>query len=203
MLQVLGSGFLGAFMGVWLGMFLGARYQSGLGIMLLCTAVGAAMGCLIPLALVRGAGRAGSVLYAPSGRSTPRRREYSLADSYAARGLYLEAIAEFEKAIAEDPADSVPYLRVARLRRDRMGDDEGAAQWMKRALADPTMPSGQRLLVLRELVELYQVRMKQPEKATPLLARIAEEAAGTQEGDWARATLVQIKTQMSGGVEEG
>ena len=120
-----------------------------------------------------------------------------MAESLVVCGLYDEATAAYQEAIEDDPADWQPYLRMARMRRDRASDPEGAAVWFKRALTDVAMPSGHRLLELKEYVELCHVRLKEPGKAAPVLARIAELEVDTVEGEWAAEALGQIKEAMS------
>ena len=46
-------------------------------------------------------------------------------------------------------------------------------------------------------VELFTHRMQTPERALPDLARMADELAGTPEGDWAASELKEIKARMS------
>lgn len=184
---------VGAFVGFFFGVLLDVPGGVGV-VVILATTV---MGSMAPPLFMKGVGRAAGGLYAPSGRSTPPKPEYSLAESYAARGHYDEAIAAFEQALAEDSADPTPYLRIARIKRDRLGDDAGAAAWFKRALSESDMSAGVTSLTLKEVVELYEVRMGQPARATPLLARVAEESAGTPDGKWARETLERIKSQMA------
>lgn len=152
-----------------------------------------------PLVVASLGGRAAGSLYNPSGRSTPRKREYSHAESLVARGLYQEAVDAFEIAIAEDPTDATPYLRIARLHRDQLSRPEDAASWFKRALTAPDMPAALSLLTARELVELYTVKLSQPGRAAPLLARLAEERAGTPDGEWAAKELVRVKALMAEG----
>jgi tetratricopeptide (TPR) repeat protein len=152
-----------------------------------------------PLIISSLSGRAAGTLYNPSGASTPRRREYSHAESLVARGLYDQAIAAFEVAVAEDPTDATPYLRIARVLRDHLGAYEDAAGWFKRALAQPTMLGGLRAATSRELIELYANRLGSPGRAAPLLARLAEERAGTPEGEWAAAELTRVKTKLTDG----
>jgi tetratricopeptide (TPR) repeat protein len=187
---------VGAFMGFLLGFFLTTQGMGGW-IVPVAMLIGWAVVFICALFVVEGAGRAGSTLYAPSGRSTPRKREYSLAESYVARADYERAVAAFEEAIAEQPDDPLPYLRIARLRRDRLDDPEGAARCFKRALEESRMPPGMQLLARKELIELYEVRMGAPRRAAPWLARIAEESAGTPEGAWAAAELARIKAEMA------
>lgn len=153
-----------------------------------------------PLVLSSLSGRAAGMLYAPSGRSTPRQREYSLAESLTARGMYDEAIAAFQAAIAGDASDPTPYLMIARVYRDRLGSFEEAALWFRRALDESTLAAGTATLTRRELVELY-VKMGEPARAAPLLARTAEQRAGTAEGEWAARELVRVKATIAGEAE--
>jgi hypothetical protein len=112
-------------------------------------------------------------------------------------------VTAFEQAIGEDPTDGQPYLRIARLKRDKMKDAEEAAVWFKRALSEATLSSGAHRLTLRELVELYEHRLGTPAKATPLLARMADAHAGTQDGEWAADELARIKRYMAEGGDRG
>lgn len=55
------------------------------------------------------------------------------------------------------------------------------------------MPTGLATLTRRELLGLYEGKMGAPEKAAPLLARMAEELGDTEQGSWAREELARIK----------
>jgi tetratricopeptide (TPR) repeat protein len=201
--RLLAWSLVGAFLGLLLGTFVSANGQGGPGVIAACIAGGWAATYFGPLWIMSLAGRAGSGLYAPSGSTTPRKREYSLAESYAARGDYERAVTAFEEAIAEDPTDPQPYVRVARLQRDRMNEPEAAASWFRRALRDAALSPSLHLLTLRELVELYDGRLGQPERAAPLLARLADEQAGTPDGAWAVEELARIKRRMAEGEGRG
>lgn len=142
-------------------------------------------------------GRAASTLYAPSGRSTPRKEEHSQAESLVARGLYEEAVTAFELAALKDPLEPTPYLRVARIKRDHLGEFEEAARWFRRALRESQAPPGVALLARKELVELYTYRMGAPQRALPELARMADELAGSAEGAWAEAEYAAIKARLA------
>lgn len=196
--RIFGWSLVGAFLGFLLGVFLGVQGVGGGWVIVVTTLVGWAGSFFLPFLLLRGAGSAGSTLYAPSGRSTPRKREFSLAESYAVRGEYDRAVAAFEDAIGEAPSDPEPYLRVARLQRDRVKDPAAAATWFKRALAEAVMSPGVRLRTRRELVELYVNRMGEPARAMPLLARIAAETPDSPDGVWAAAELKRIRDAVHG-----
>lgn len=183
----------GAFLGGLLGVFLMVQEERGPEIVVITASIGWVVSMFLPLILARGAGRAGSRLYAPSGRGTPHRREYSQAETFATRGEYEAAIATFEAAIGSDRRDPTPYLRIARLNRDRLRKYSEAATWFKRALAESDMDVGRLRLTRKELVELYEVRMGSPGKAMPMLARLADEAEGSPDGVWAAGELARIR----------
>lgn len=187
---------VGAVLGLLFGALLRARTGAGLWVVIVAIFLGWLSAYLVPLLLLRGVGSAGSTLYAPSGRSTPRKREFSLAESYAVRGEYELAAGAYQVAIAEQPSDPEPYLRLARMYRDRVKEPGKSAAWFKRALSDATMSPGIRVRSQRELVELYVGRMGQPARAMPLLARIADEGPETSDGVWAAAELARIRKSV-------
>ncbi|MSR21153.1 MAG: hypothetical protein EXR91_09275 [Gemmatimonadetes bacterium] len=171
----------------------------GGGMVLVLVFAGLLLTFTLPLAFAALSGRAANALYNPSGSGAPRRREYSQAESLAARGLYDEAVAAFEVASAEDPTDPTPSLRIARIYRDRLAKHEDSALWFKRALDRAEPGSGIALLVVKEIVELYAVKLGSPARAVPLLARLAEGRPGTPEGAWAREELRRLKEQLAEG----
>ncbi len=188
---------LGALFGVF-GRVLGAAW--GVGMVALIAFVGWACAFFGPLLITGTGGRVGGTIHNPTGRSTPHKREYSLAESLAVRGRHEDAITAFEMAIGEDASDPVPYLRVARIYRDDLQEPERAAHWFGRALRESRLPGGLRSLTRKELVELYVSHMKVPGKAMPLLARVAEEEKGSADGVWAAGELERIRAEMT---EEG
>lgn len=195
-LRAITNGLFGGALGALVGFFLVQR-GAPLWVAALSVVAGWVFVSLGTLLIVSSAGSAASTLYTPSGRSTPRKREYSQAESLVARGRYQEAVDAFELAVVEDPSDPVPYLRVARIYRDDLARPEDAARWFRRALRDAPLPAGQAFLTRRELVELYAHRMGTPARALPDLAKMAEEMAGTPEGEWAASRLREIKARMS------
>ena len=113
------------------------------------------------------------------------------------RGLFEEAVSAFELVIVEEKStDPAPYFRIARIYRDDMERYEDAARWFKRALDEADMHAGHQALARKELVELYRVKLGMPQKAAPMLARLAEDMAGTPDGEWAADELRDIKRSM-------
>jgi tetratricopeptide (TPR) repeat protein len=188
------SGMYGGALGALLGFFL-VQKGAAFWVAVICFLAGWLFVSLGTLLLVTSAGSAASTLFAPSSGAPPRKKEHSQAESLVARGMYEEAVTSFELAVADDPSDSAPYLRIARVYRDHLGKPEDAARWFRRALREATLDAGVAFLVRKELVELYTHRTRTPERALPDLARMADELAGTPEGEWAAAELKEIKAR--------
>lgn len=192
------AGSLGFVMGGFLAVFVANMGAPGW-VAVLCVPFGAVFTGGLTRLLVGGSAGAASTIYNPSGRSTPRRKEHSHAESLAARGQYEEAVTAFELAVAEDPADPWPYLRVARIYRDQLARLEDSARWFRRAFREATDPP---VIARKELVELYVHRLGEPARAAPELARMAEELAGTPEGEWAATELLHVKQLMGQAADE-
>jgi len=157
---------------------------------------GALLIFLVSHGLASRAGSVGAAIYFGSGSSTPGQREYSLAESYAARGMLQEAAAEYQCAVSLYPEDPNPPLRLARLYRDRLADFQEAVRWFRHLLSMPGLDFQTEFAVTRELVELYVHRMKDAAPALPVLARLADRHPDTPAADWARRELVALKRQV-------
>jgi tetratricopeptide (TPR) repeat protein len=142
------------------------------------------------------AGKGATFLHMPSGSSTPRKREYSRAEALTVRGDFGAAIDAYELAVLEAPEEGEPYIRIARLQRDKLGDMEEALRWFKKATGEAGLSKGQEILARREMAELLIHRMGEPRRAAPELARLAETYPETLDGQWAREELARIKKEM-------
>jgi len=192
---------IGGGLGGLLGLFLSAiRGYPLLPTMLGCAIAGAVIVWIIAERLATIAADAGAAIIIPSGRTTPARPEYSLADSFVARGRYEEAAAAYESAAAADPAAVEPCLRLGRLLRDRLDDPESAVTWLRRA-RDGTPDAGLSLLITRELHRLFTGTLGDPQRALPDLARLAERHADTRGGAWARSEIRRLKAEPTSGKE--
>ena len=187
------GGVSGGFLGLLAGVFLGHPFLGGV--------LGALLGGLGPFLVTEKLGDAAHVVYAPSGRTTPPDRDYSRAEALAARGHYDDAVALYQEAIDEIPSDPEPYLRIARLLRDKVNDPEQAAVWLQRALQEAELRGSWEIALVRELAELYRHRIGAPARAAPLLAKFAERYEGSTDGEWAREELADVKRLMAEDVE--
>lgn len=148
------------------------------------------------LRLTQGAADAGGSIYMGDGASTPKKREYAIGDALMMQGKLEEAVDEYERNAVVYPDDPEPRLRAARMCRDRMQQYERAAGWFKQILAMPDLDVGYEIQSYRELAELYTHRLKQPERALPILARLADRHPDTTAGKWARNQMADIKQTM-------
>lgn len=142
-------------------------------------------------------GRGASILYMPSGSTTPKKKEYSRAKALEVRGEYEGAIRAYEVEILDAPEVAEPYLRIARLFRDERKDPDSAARWFRRAQREAKLSSGEAIRTHRELAEIFLHVLKEPRKATPDLARLAEAYPHTPDGKWAAEELARIKGEMA------
>ena len=154
---------------------------------------------LLTSAIERSAASLFGKIYNPSGGATPRRQEYSYAESLKARGQYERAIEAYEVALSEFPEDPEPYVRIARIYRDQLCRFDEALFWFKRARSDAIVDARRNVAIAREIIELHVNKLGQPERAIPELARLVDQFAGEEVGEWARGEIARIK----GSLDEG
>jgi tetratricopeptide (TPR) repeat protein len=186
--------------GLLLGFLLGVLIVLKTGAPLLRTVVLASLGVWAAgffggLFISERAARAGASIYFTSGSKLPVLREFSLAESYVARGRIEDAVAEFERAAARYPDDPEPCLRLARLLRDRLGRHDDAITWF-RAAATRATDAGTVIAARRELIEICTHRLRTPERALPDLARLAAEHPGTPVATWAERERRDIRRTL-------
>jgi hypothetical protein len=173
--------------------------MGGGGVFKISSLVGVVIGIIayfVALFIADRLGAAGASIFSPGGSSTPPPRQYSFADSLAARGLLTEAAEAYEGLSHEYPADPEPCVRHARLLRDRMSRPEEAADRFRRALAAKDLDPASEAALLRELSELYMYKLQTPNKALPYLAQLAAKHPTHPASKWARAEAVEIRQVM-------
>lgn len=121
--------------------------------------------------------------------------EYSVAHGLALRGQYEAAVDAFAAGAGEYPEDPEPLLAGARLLRDPLGRFEEARDWLLRARRIPDIGLREEVLVVQELVDLYDGPLEEPARAMPLLAQVKERHAGTRPGEWAARRLAALRTE--------
>jgi len=181
---------------VWalpIGGGLGAVLGASLGHPFLGLLLGPLLVYSVAMGVANSAGKGAGVIYMPSGSSTPRRKEYSRAKSLEVRGEFAGAVRAYEVAILEDPRGAEPYLNIARLYRDQLKELDLSVQWFRRAQREANLSAGEAVRTHRELAEIFLHTLREPRKAAPELARLAESFPDTQDGKWAARELAEIK----------
>ena len=147
--------------------------------------------------ITKGAASSIQQIHAPSGDSTPYKREYSYEKSLVARGQYEQALAAFELAAIEFPDDPDPYFEAARLCKNDLDRPEDAITWYRRARSDANLSHGQEFLAMQEIVELYVRKLKNPRRAIPELAMLADRFPDEPAGQAAKKELVEIREMLA------
>jgi hypothetical protein len=189
-------------MHVWgWSLYAGIPFGVGVGLLTGHFVLGVLLGPVIIFGVVTGisnaSGRGASVLYTPTGATTPRRREYSRAKALEVRGEYEAAIKAYEVEVLDAPRVAEPYFCIARLFRDELGELNAAINWFRRAQREAVLSTGEAIRTHRELAEIFLHILREPTRAAPELARLAEEYPHTPDGKWAARELAEIKESMA------
>lgn len=165
--------------------------------------VGTALSYMTTRLIIHYAASLVGTIYNPSGKTTPPKREYSLARAHQIRGELDKAIAAWELNQTEFPDDPEPYVELARLYRNELNDFEMAISWYRRARNESDIEPGRALLATQEIIEIYTHKLKKPRRAVPELALLLERWPETPGADVARAQLAELREEMAREMEEG
>jgi hypothetical protein len=184
----------------------GVPFGVGIGLLTGHLLLGIFLGPVIVYAFVAGiaalSGKGASVFYMPSGATTPKKKDYSRAKSLTVRGEYEEAIRAYEAEILDAPHLAEPYLCIARLYRDHLKELDTAVHWFRRARREAVLSQGESIRAYREVAEIFLHIRKEPTRAAPELARLAQEYPHTPDGQWAARELAEVKETMVRGLRD-
>jgi tetratricopeptide (TPR) repeat protein len=140
-----------------------------------------------------------SGLYSPSDENFRVRPEYSVAEARVKQGRYAEAVDEYRKVIAQYPEDVYSHLRIATLAVDHLNDLKLAELELLSAFAkatgdDPIVLAGGRL------ADLYQLTLKQPQRAVEVLEQLREKLPGTKHAAMAEQRIRALRELPVGSV---
>ena len=163
--------------------------------------LGAAVAAGLVYAGITGIAEAGvwtaGEIHNPRREIAPVRRDYSYAQSLAARGDFVGAIREYEVAVASVPTDPEPYLRIARIHRRNLGAAEDALLWFKRVRTEAEIGRGQELVVTQEIIEIYRDDLGTPARAIPELARLIDRFPDDPGVAAAREELARLRRELA------
>lgn len=132
----------------------------------------------------------------PNRGEAPRQASYSHIEAMAAAGQVAEALGEYERVIAAEPAAVVPRAQAAELYA-KGSDYARAAALFAEIRKIPGCSPQNDLYATQRLIDLYDGPLDQPAKSLTELRRIVERHRDSREAPFARAALVRRKRESA------
>lgn len=102
------------------------------------------------------------------------------ARSLLAQGDYHGAIAAFREAAAADPLNRLPWVEIAKIYKDNLGEPAGAVQTIRHALESQEWEINDAAYFLFRLAELYDEVEGDRASAVAILQQVVEQFPGTR-----------------------
>ncbi len=102
------------------------------------------------------------------------------ARSLMAQGDYEGAIAAFQQAAAADPLNRLPWVEIAKVQKDNMGDPAAAIQTIRYALESQSWEVNDAAYFLFRLAELYDEVEGDRASAAAIMQQVVEQFPGTR-----------------------
>ncbi|MEO8613565.1 MAG: tetratricopeptide repeat protein [Luteolibacter sp.] len=102
------------------------------------------------------------------------------ARSLLAQGNYEGAIAAFQQAAAADPLNRLPWVEIAKIQKDNMGDPAAAIQTIRYALESQEWELNDAAYFLFRLAELYDQVDGDRASATAIMQQVVDQFPGTR-----------------------
>ena len=118
-------------------------------------------------------------------------KSYDIAEKLTIDGRYAEAVAEYERAIEEDPEDATPRIMMADT-YCKAGQYELAAQALDETL-ELDLPAEQWCHVVNRLADIYAQNTREPEKAVAVLNRIVNKYPESAFARYARERIARLR----------
>jgi len=183
-----GVGFIGLATKIILGSYTPFFKILGIGVLIM----------IIFAVVFLGLGRAGGsmcgglcagLLFNPKDKRKPE-KEHSIAKSHVQFGRYEQAIEEYEKALAEKPADVDVLWQMATLYAYNLKDYDNAAVYLEKIIADEkTVRPKMWTMAIFRAAEIYTKNLGNKERARRILNRVVERYPDSQESMTAKIRL--------------
>jgi len=121
-------------------------------------------------------------------------RSYDIAEKLVREARYTEAIAEYEKAIENDPEDLAPQIAIADM-HCKMGQYDQAAQILLQVL-DKDMPPETWCHTANRLVDIFAHKLGDAQKAVTILERIVQKYPDSTFAPYARERVARISKAL-------
>lgn len=102
------------------------------------------------------------------------------ARSLLAQGEYEAAIAAFQEAAVADPLNRLPWVEIAKIQKDNLGDPAAAIETIRYALESQSWEVNDAAYFLFRLAELYDEVQGDRASATAIMHQVVEQFPGTR-----------------------
>jgi tetratricopeptide (TPR) repeat protein len=119
------------------------------------------------------------------------------ARSLMAQGDYEGAIAAFQQAAAADPLNRLPWVEIAKIYKDNLGDSAAAIQTIRHALESQAWEVNDAAYFLFRLAELYDEVEGDRASAVAIMNQVVEQFPGTRHSANASHKLHEWEVQAS------
>lgn len=126
------------------------------------------------------------------------RTPHDVALGACARGDFEAAIEAYEKALEEDPSDTLAHSEIAKIQCEQFGDPSAAAATLEAAL-QRDWPVEDAAFLSSRLVDVYWKHQRDARQARALLLQIIEAMPGTRHASNAEHRLHEIERELSSG----
>jgi tetratricopeptide (TPR) repeat protein len=116
---------------------------------------------------------------------------HDIAEKLTTEGRYTEAVAEYARAIEEDPENASPRIMMADA-YSKAGQHELAAQTLEETLS-LDLPAEQWCYVVNRLADIHARNTREPDKAIEMLDRIVQKYPETTFARYARERIARLR----------
>jgi tetratricopeptide (TPR) repeat protein len=102
------------------------------------------------------------------------------ARSFVAQGEYEAAIAAFQQAAAAEPLNRLPWVEIAKIQKDNLGDPAAAIQTIRYALESQAWEVNDAAYFLFRLAELYEEVEGDRTSAVAIMNQVVDQFPGTR-----------------------
>lgn len=106
-----------------------------------------------------------------------------------AQGDYEGAIAAFRDAAAAEPLNRLPYVEIAKIQRDHLGDPVGAAATVREAVEGQAWEQNDAAFLMFRLAEIHQENLSDEPTAILIMQQVIDQFPETRHSANARAKL--------------
>jgi tetratricopeptide (TPR) repeat protein len=106
-----------------------------------------------------------------------------------AQGDYEGAIAAFRDAAAAEPLNRLPYVEIAKIQRDNLGDAASAAATLRQAIEGQEWEQSDAAFLMFRLAEIHQENLNDQSSAVSILQQVIDQFPETRHSANARNKL--------------